>query len=166
MLRKGLQNALLIRLARPLDDGRMSKNKVNKIFQVCAPTDDPVYQNDEIFSKIHLQHFCSIIKGCLRVCFFRCVMHASCWSRLAAATAAGQLRWFSRCCIYWLRASCGHPKYCPPSPPPARTLFPFIEETLKRLAIGRRYRDYSGNDQSVLSIDAPGDAWPVSSLPA
>lgn len=34
MLRKGLQNALLVRLARPLNDGRMSKNKVNKIFQV------------------------------------------------------------------------------------------------------------------------------------
>jgi len=34
MLRKGLQNALLVRLARPLDGGRMSKNKVNKIFQV------------------------------------------------------------------------------------------------------------------------------------
>ena len=34
MLRKGLQNALLIRLAKPLDEGRMSKNKVNKIFQV------------------------------------------------------------------------------------------------------------------------------------
>ncbi|CAM9725226.1 unnamed protein product [Choristocarpus tenellus] len=34
MLRKGLQNALLERLAGPLDDGRMSKNKVNKIFQV------------------------------------------------------------------------------------------------------------------------------------
>lgn len=34
MLRKGLQNALLVRLARPLNGGRMSKNKVNKIFQV------------------------------------------------------------------------------------------------------------------------------------
>ena len=34
MLRKGLQNALLARLSHPLDDGRMSKNKVNKIFQV------------------------------------------------------------------------------------------------------------------------------------
>lgn len=34
MLRKGLQNALLVRLSRPLNGGRMSKNKVNKIFQV------------------------------------------------------------------------------------------------------------------------------------
>ncbi|CAN0019408.1 unnamed protein product, partial [Hapterophycus canaliculatus] len=34
MLRKGLQNALLVRLERPLNVGRMSKNKVNKIFQV------------------------------------------------------------------------------------------------------------------------------------
>ncbi|CAN0037881.1 unnamed protein product, partial [Discosporangium mesarthrocarpum] len=34
MLRKGLQNALLGRLSAPLEAGRMSKNKVNKIFQV------------------------------------------------------------------------------------------------------------------------------------
>lgn len=34
MLRKALQNALLVRLSGALNDGRMSKNKVNKIFQV------------------------------------------------------------------------------------------------------------------------------------